>query len=119
MKGRLFDSERRVLECLWERGDLPAREVATVLNDQIGWSRTTTYTIIHRCIGKGLIERQDPGFVCRALISHDQVLEQETEDFLDRNYSGSADLLVASLLGRKRLSEAEIAHLKALIEEQE
>lgn len=119
MQGKLFDSERRVLECLWERGGLPAKELAALLAAQVGWSKTTTYTVIKKCIDKGAVERRDPGFLCRALVSREQVLEEETEAFLDRNYRGSADLLVASLLGRKKLSGQELSHLKQIISELE
>lgn len=119
MTGKLFDSERHVLECLWARGDLPAKELAALLAGQVGWGKTTTYTVIKKCIDKGAVERRDPGFLCHALVSREQVLEDETQAFLDRNYHGSADLLVASLLGRKRLTGPEVARLKQLIEELE
>ena len=41
--------------------------------------------------------------------------EQETEDLIQRNFDGSADLLVASLLGSKRLSQEEITRMKERI----
>ena len=45
MIGKLFDSERRVMECLWDEGELSAKEIAERLNKKVGWSKTTTYTI--------------------------------------------------------------------------
>ena len=119
METKLFDSERRVMECLWQEGELSAKELALRLKEQIGWSKTTTYTVIGKCVEKGAIERVDPGFRCRALLSREDVLRRETDDFLERNYDGSADLLVASLLGRNKLSPKEIQRMKALIKELE
>ena len=119
MNGKLFDSERRVLDLLWDKGDCTAKDLAAQLALQVGWSKTTTYTVIKKCMDKRAVERRDPGFVCHPLVTRTQVLDQETQDFLDRNYSGSADLLVASLLGRKRLSQGEIARLKQMIAELE
>ncbi len=116
---KLVDSERRVVECLWEHGDLPAKEIAKYLATQVGWSKTTTYTIIGRCVEKGAVSRSDPGFVCHALLTKDSVCQQETDDLIERNYGGSADLLVASLLGRKKLSKADLERMRALIEELE
>lgn len=52
MNGKLFDSERRVMECLWDEGDLSAKEIAERLNKKVGWSKTTTYTIIRKCVEK-------------------------------------------------------------------
>ena len=73
---KLFDSELRVMDVLWREGDLPARQIADVLTRQIGWNINTTYTLIKRCIGKGAIERREPGFVCRALVSREQVQQE-------------------------------------------
>lgn len=119
MEVKLFDSERRVMECLWESGDQSAKVLADRLAKQVGWSKTTTYTVIKKCIEKGAILRNDPGFLCHALVSRDAVLEQETDEFLQRNFDGSADLLVASLLGRKKISAQEIEKMKKLIQELE
>ncbi len=114
---RLFDSELRVLQVLWEHGDLPAREVAAILGEQVGWGKTTTYTVIKKCLAKGVVQRIEPGFVCRALLTRDDAGRQEADALIDRLYQGRADRLVASLLGGDRLSAAEIAGLRRLIDE--
>lgn len=119
MELRLFDSERKVMEQLWEGGDLSAKDLAARLGEQVGWSKTTTYTVIKKCIDKRAVSRSDPGFLCHALVTRDQVCQQETDEFLARNYGGSADRLVASLLGSRRLSSDEISHLKQMIAELE
>ena len=114
---KLFDSELRVMDVLWREGDLPARQIADVLTRQIGWNINTTYTLIKRCIGKGAIERRDPGFVCRALVSREQVQQEETQELIDRLFDGSADALFASLLGSKRVSEEQMQRLRRMIDE--
>ena len=47
---KLFDSELKVMDVLWKEGDTPAREIARVLTDELGWNVNTTYTLIKRCI---------------------------------------------------------------------
>ena len=116
MSLKLFDSEKRVMECIWDSGDMSAKEIAAELNIRVGWSKTTTYTVIKKCIEKGALRRTDLGFICHALISREEVLEQETEEFIERNYGGAADQLVASLLGQRKMSGDEILRLKQLIE---
>lgn len=119
MELKLFDSERKVMEVLWDNGDLSAKELAEQLHTLVGWSKTTTYTVIKKCVDKKAIARTDPGFLCHPLVTREQVREQETDDFIDRMYGGSADLLVASLLGKRRLSGGEVERLKKFIEEWE
>lgn len=117
MKIKLFDSELKILEILWDAGDLMAKDIAAAAKEQTGWSKTTTYTVIKKCIDKGAVTRSDPGFVCHAQISREEVQQYETEELIDKMYDGSADKLVAALLDRERLNRAEIDHLKALINE--
>lgn len=117
METKLFDSELKVLEILWDAGELPAKEMAARAAEQVGWSKTTTYTMLKKCADKGLIERRDPGFVCKPLISREEACASETRDLINRMYGGSADRLVASLVSDKVLTEEEISNLRRLVEE--
>ena len=117
MDYKIFDSELKILEILWEGGELSAREIASQASGQVGWSKTTTYTVLKKCVEKGLAERSEPGFRCRALVSREEVQRQETRGLIDRMYGGSADRLVASLLDGRALSGEEITRLRRMVEE--
>lgn len=54
---KLFDSEIKIMEVLWAEGDCTAKHISDQLKQQIGWNMNTTYTVIKRLIGKGVIER--------------------------------------------------------------
>lgn len=43
---KLFDSELKVMDVLWKRGDTPAKEIARTLTIDLGWNVNTTYTLI-------------------------------------------------------------------------
>ena len=105
MEIKLFDSELKVMDILWKEGDTSAKVIAEKLNAQVGWSKTTTYTVIKKCIDKGAAGRTEPGFICHALVTRKEVQEAETNE------------LIAALLGSKRLSAGEIQSLKKLVEE--
>ena len=57
MEFKLFDSELKVMDILWKEGDTSAKEIAEKLNEQVGWSKTTTYTVIKKCIDKVAVGR--------------------------------------------------------------
>ncbi len=59
MEIKLFDSELKVMDILWKEGDTSAKDIAEILNRQVGWSKTTTYTVIKKCINKGATGRSD------------------------------------------------------------
>ena len=116
---KLFDSELKVMDVLWKRGDTPAREIARELTGELGWNVNTTYTLIRRCIKKGAIERSEPDFMCHALIPKSDVQAAETDELINRIYDGSADKLFAALLGRKKLSAEQLERLRQIVGELE
>ena len=103
MTEKLFDSELKVMDVLWKKGDMPTKKIST------------TYTVIKKCIAKGAIERREPKFVCHALILRDTVQAAETEELLHKLFDNSPDLLFASLLGHQKLSRAQIENLRRMI----
>lgn len=113
---RLAETERRIMQPVWEQEGITAKELAAKLNETVGWSKTTTYTVINRCIEKNYLRREDPGFRCYPLISKTQVSEWETDALLKDNFDGCPDLLVASLIGRGKLSAAQLQKLAQLVE---
>ncbi len=115
MTVKLFDSELKVMDVLWREGDVPAKHIAEVLREEVGWNVNTTYTLIKRCIKKGAIARSEPHFLCHALIPKEVVREAETNALIDKIYDGSADKLFAALLGRKKLSAQQIETLKEIV----
>lgn len=115
MELKLFDSELKVMDVLWKEGDVPAKCVAELLTEELGWNKNTTYTLIKRCIKKGAIERIEPNFICHALIPKEDVQEQETNELIDKVFDGSVNKLFASLVGRKKLSEEQIDKLKQIV----
>ena len=116
MPTKLFDSELKVMEALWEEGDLTAGQLAKLLNEQTGWNRNTTYTVIKKLIAKGAIERLEPNFICRAAVTKEQVQQCEAEELIDKLFDGSAELFLSAYVSGKGLSDGEIDGLRRLVE---
>lgn len=53
------ESELDVLKCFWRDGDLSAREVQDRIAGDLGWSSSTTRTVLERMRAKGLLIRRD------------------------------------------------------------
>ena len=123
MELKLYDSELKIMEYLWQCADasqrVTAKDIAAEMARTVGWSKTTTYTVLKKCVEKGAVARHEPGFVCTPLVSMEQVQEYETRELINKMYQGSADLLVASLIGQQKLSGDEITRLKALVSQLE
>lgn len=117
MERKLFDSERRVMEVLWE-ADAPvtAKEIAARLSELVGWNKNTTYTVIKKCVEKGVIERREPNFQCVPLVRREEAQAAAAAELVEKVFDGSASLLFASLLSGGQLPPEEIQRLRALID---
>jgi BlaI family transcriptional regulator, penicillinase repressor len=53
------DAELDVLKAFWRDGDLSAREVQDRIGADLGWTGSTTRTVLERMRTKGLLSRRD------------------------------------------------------------
>lgn len=113
---RLFDSELKVMEPLWQDGPQTAGALAKRLAASCGWNRNTTYTVIKKLIDKGAVARTDPGFLCSALISREEVQRRETDGLISRLFGGSRAQFLSAFLSEDGLTPAEAQQLRELIE---
>lgn len=116
MEIKLFDSELKVMDTLWKEGDLTAGQLAKILNEQTGWNRNTTYTVIKKLIEKGAIERYEPNFTCKAIIRKEQVQQQEANELIGKLFDGSAEVFLSAFLSDKKLTPDEINRLKQIVD---
>lgn len=113
---KLFDSELKVMEVLWREGSLTAGQLAIILKEETGWNRNTTYTVIKKCIDKGAIERLEPNFTCKPLISKEEVQEQETAEFINKMFDGSTEMFFSTFINEKNLTKEQINKLKQIVD---
>lgn len=117
MEEKLFDSEAKVMQILWEKGALSAKEVSLIAADTIGWNKNTTYTVLKKLEAKGFICREDPGFICTPLVSKKQVQKTEAVSLVKKVFEGSRQALFSALLTDEPLTQSEIQELRKLIDE--
>lgn len=115
MPKRLFESESRVMEMLWERGSMSAKDLSLAAKDGIGWNKNTTYTVIKKLEAKGFISRSEPGYICTPLVSREENRRTEARSLLKEVFGGSRKALFSALLADEELSEAELNELRDLL----
>lgn len=116
MKDKLFDSEAKVMNIIWEKSPISAKEISLIAADTIGWNKNTTYTVIKKLEAKGFIKREDPGFICTPLVSQTRMQKSEAASLLKKVFGGSRSALFSALLEDEPLSEEEANALRELID---
>lgn len=117
MKLKLFDSELKIMEALWQEGSMTAKQLVEKMKETTGWNKNTTYTVIKKCIAKGAVGRTEPNFLCTSLISKAEVQAYEADELVNKMFDGSAFSLFATLVDQKGLTPEEVERLKQLVEQ--
>ena len=116
-KINLTEAEWNVMECLWERHPKTGREIVECMNAQMGWSRSTTLTLLRRLEEKEAVGSENAGTMkmFSPMITRESAALQETEDFLQRVYKGSIGMMVSAFTKKQSLTKAEIEELYAIL----
>ena len=110
---KIFESEYRFCLILWENEPITSRELSRLCAERLGWSKTTTYTVIKRLSDRGVLKNENT--VVSSLISKEQVQVSEIEELLDKKFEGSVPAFVAAFSKTKKLSDQEIAEILRII----
>ena len=111
---KIFESEYRFCLILWEHEPLPSAELARLCKEKLGWSRTTTYTVIHRLSERGVVKNENG--IVSSLISKDDVQASELDELVEKTFEGSLPAFIAAFTRRTDLSQTEIDQLRAMID---
>ncbi len=114
------DSDIIILDILWEKGDMTASHLYRILMEQVGWSKSTTYTVLKRAIDKGLVERLGEDYTCRANISREEVQKNDVKNVFTRLFTKTGDDFVptfmSAYISERGLSKEDEEYLKDLVE---
>ena len=114
-------TEWHLMECLWEIGPCTGREAVDYLTAHVGWSRSTTLTLLRRMTDKGLVNCRDQQGLktYSAGLRREDAARQETDSFLNRVYHGSLAQMLVAMTRKTPLSRREIDELYAILKEAE
>lgn len=115
----LSTAEWHVMESLWADSPKVGSRIVADLKESVGWSRSTTLTMLKRMSDKGLIACEDGESmkVYRPMLEREEAAQKETRSFLDRVYHGSLSMLVNHFVEKESLSREEIAELRKILDQ--
>lgn len=111
---RLGVIESRFADIIWNNEPLHSGHLAKLAEAELNWKKTTTYTMLKRLCDRGIFQNQ--GGTVTSLISRDEFFALQSEKFVNETFDGSLPAFLAAFGSRKKLTEAEAAELKRLID---
>ncbi|MDR0928753.1 MAG: BlaI/MecI/CopY family transcriptional regulator [Oscillospiraceae bacterium] len=119
MYPKITDAELQMMKIFWRENRVLTFTELRELEHTEGWKKTTVQTVMDRLRKKGTIV-EAPGYDRRGDVAHyaPAVSEQafqldESETLLDKAFGGSALKMVAALRQGGKLSDDEVAQLRA------
>ena len=100
---KLCDSEYRFMNVVWDSAPVPSGELVALCAEQLGWKKSTTYTMVKKLAQKGLLRNENA--VVTALVPR------------ERTFDGSLPAFLAAFMGSRTISDEEARQIQALIDE--
>lgn len=111
---KIFESEYRFCLILWENEPITSSQLAVLCKEKLGWSRTTTYTVIKRLSDRGVLKNENA--IVSSLVSKQEVQVSEINELMDKTFEGSLPAFIAAFAKRQKLSDEEIEEIRRIIE---
>ena len=111
---KIHEGEYRFCLILWKHEPVTAAQLAKLCLEQLGWKRTTTYTIIKRLGERGFL-KIDNGIVT-ALVSKDEAQACVIDDLVEKKFEGSLPAYIAAFTKHQAMSEDELDEVQRMID---
>lgn len=114
---RVTNSEWYIMDCLWEEYPRTLMQIVPLLKERVGWSKSTCATMVRRMAEKDLIGFEEKGKTkyFYPKVKKEDVVVQETRDFLQRIYDGSIGMMMSALVRQNDLSKEDIQELQEIL----
>lgn len=106
--------ESQFADIIWERAPIASGELVKVCEKELGWKKSTTYTMLKRLIDRGIFENTD-GAV-KVLMTKEEFGAAQSEKFVQDTFEGSLPAFLAAFTKRKQLTKKEIDEIRAMID---
>ena len=112
---KIHESEYRFCLILWEREPVTAVELVKLCQEQLGWKRTTTYTVIKRLGERGILKNEN-GMI-RSIVSKEEAQACEIDALVEKKFEGSLPAFVAAFTKHQKLSEKDLDAVQQMIDQ--
>ena len=110
---KVFESEYRFCLILWENEPVSCSDLAKICKERLGWSRTTTYTVIKRLGERGVLSNENS--VVKSLVSKEEIQASEMDEMMEKTFEGSVPAFIAAFAKREKLSEKDVSEIRRII----
>ena len=110
---KVFESEYRFCLILWKYEPINSTKLARICKEELGWSRTTTFTVIRRLSERGVVKNENA--TVTSLISKEDIQVAQMDEMMEKTFEGSLPAFIAAFARRQELSDEEMQEILRII----
>ncbi|MBE5941207.1 MAG: BlaI/MecI/CopY family transcriptional regulator [Lachnospiraceae bacterium] len=111
---KIYESEYRFCLILWKHEPVKSTELVKLCEEELGWKKATTYTVIKRLSERGIVKSENA--VVTSLVSKQEAQVAEIDELVERTFEGSLPAFIAAFSKSKKLSREEIDEIRNMID---
>ena len=111
---KIHESEYRFCLIMWEHEPVTAAVLVKLCQEQLGWKRTTTYTVIKRLGERGVLKNENGTIT--SLVSRDKAQAWEIDELVEKKFQGSLPAFIAAFTKCQDMSAAELDEVQRMID---
>lgn len=113
----LTETEEKLAKLLWDRVPLASAQLVALGEQEMGWKKSTTYTMLKRLERKGIFRNE--GGMVQELVNREDYYAGQSRQFVNETFGGSLPHFLTAFTRREKLSQEEIRQIRQLIDEYE
>ena len=110
---RMGESETRFAKIIWQNEPITTKQMIKLCEQELGWKRTTTYTVLKNLCEKGIFQVQDS--IVTSLVSRKDFFATQSEKFVELSFDGSLPQFLVAFAERKALTQEEVDAIQQFI----
>lgn len=116
MDHMLGKKEKKFADLVWEWEPISVRELVAVCERELGWKRTTTYTVLKKFENRGLFVNENA--CISAVVSRQEYYSRQCKRFVGDFFEASLPHFLSAFTDNK-LSAEDLAEIRKIIEKYE
>ena len=110
---RLGEIEARFADIVWENAPIRSKDLVTICEKEIGWKRTTTYTVLKKFCNRGILKNEKAKV--SVLIARDRFYAAKVQEFVDKSFGGSIVEFMKSYTFGKDVSDEDVKEITKIL----
>ena len=105
--------QERFADIVWANEPLGSGELVKLCEAEMGWKKSTTYTVLRKLCDKGILKNEDG--IVSSLVSKEQFYAEKSSQVVEDSFNGSLPAFVAAFVSKKKLTAKEAEEIQKLI----